>query len=124
MHWRQLGVWKESHEFALGIYRVCTKFPKEETFGVISQLRRASTSIPANIVEGHSRKSTREFLQYLYQARASLEEVRYLLLLSKDLNYLQGDKYNNLEHKSEKVSVMLNSLIKSLRNKLKTNRKT
>jgi four helix bundle protein len=74
--------------------------------------------VPANIVEGHSRKSSKEFMQFLYQARGSLEELRYFLLLSRDLEYLTQEAYNELEKESQTVSKMLNGLLKSVKQKL------
>jgi len=66
MHWKELEVWKESHELVFHIYKITSSFTNEEKYGIISQLRRCSSSIPANIVEGQSRNSTREYLQFLY----------------------------------------------------------
>jgi len=88
LHWKDLKVWQKVHQLVLEVYRVTTSFPKAEIYGVTSQLRRAASSIPANIVEGQSRQTTKEYLQFLYNARGSLEEVRYSLLLSHDLNFL------------------------------------
>jgi len=115
MHWRELEVWKKAHELVLEIYRVTSGFPKAEAFGIVDQLGRAAYSVPANIVEGQSRHTTKEYMQFLYQARGSLEEVRYFLLLSKDLGYLKGDVYGRLEEEYETASKLLNGLIKSLR---------
>lgn len=89
-HWRELNVWKKTHELVLEIYRVTAKFPRTEIYGLINQLKRAVYSVPANIVEGQSRQTTREYLQFLYNARGSLEEVRYFLLLSMELGYLNS----------------------------------
>ncbi|MDA8340270.1 MAG: four helix bundle protein [Nitrospiraceae bacterium] len=118
MYWKDLEVWKKAHEMVLKIYLIIAKFPDTEKYALSDQLKRAAYSIPANIVEGHSRKSSKEFVQYLYQARASLEELRYFLLLSKDLDYLSEDIYNELEIDSLAVSKMLNGLIGSVKNKL------
>jgi four helix bundle protein len=115
MHWRELEVWKKAHELVLEIYRVTSGFPKAEAFGIADQLRQAAYSVPANIVEGQSRHTTKEYMQFFYQARGSLEEVRYFLLLSKDLGYLKGDVYGRLEEEYETVSKLLKGLIKSLR---------
>ncbi len=72
-------------------------------------------SIPANLVEGQSRNTTREYLSFLYNARGSIEEVRYFLLLSKDLGYIEDEVYKEFEREYELVSKMLNGLIKSLK---------
>jgi len=118
MNWKKLKVWQETHSLVLEIYRVKTSFPKSETYGLVDQLKRAAYSVPANIVEGQSRNTTKEYLQFLYNARGSLEEVRYFLLLSYDLTFLKENKYKELEQKYESASKMLNGLIKSLRSKM------
>jgi four helix bundle protein len=100
------------------VYKITSDFPKAELYGLTSQVRRASVSIPTNVVEGFSRKSTKEYLQFLYNSRGSLEEVRYLLLLSQELNYLDENDYKSLEKQCEDVSKMLNGLISSLKGKL------
>lgn len=115
MHWKELEVWKASHELVLHIYKITSSFTNEEKYGIISQLRRCSSSIPANIVEGQSRNSTREYLQFLYNSRGSLEETRYFMLLSKDLGYISVRELKELELKFIKISKMLNGLIKSLK---------
>ncbi len=94
-----------------------TRSPKSETFGLVDQLKRAAYSIPANIVEGQSKNTTKEYIQFLYNARGSLEEVRYFLLLSFDLKFLPEKEYKELEQRYESASKMLNGLIKSLKSK-------
>jgi four helix bundle protein len=118
MLWKDLDVWKKSHELVLKVYEVTKTFPKNETYSLTDQIRRASSSIPANIVEGQSRNTTKEYLQFLYTARGSLEEMRYFLLLSKDLGYLDQTLFQSLERDGEVLSKMLNGLIKSLVSKL------
>lgn len=118
MNWKRLKVWQETHSLVLEIYKATSSFPKSETYGMVDQLKRAAYSVPANIVEGQSRNTTKEYLQFLYNARGSLEEVRYFLLLSFDLKFLKVNKYKELEQKYESASKMLNGLIKSLRSKL------
>ena len=115
MHWRDLKVWERSHELVLEIYKLTSSFPKTEIYGIMSQLRRSASSIPANIAEGQSRNSTKEYLQFLYNARGSLEETRYFLFLSKDLEYIEESEYDDLEQKYGEISKMLNGLIKKLR---------
>ena len=99
----------------LEVYRSAAAFPASEKFGLVDQLKRAASSIPANIVEGQSRHTTKEYLQFLYNARGSLEEVRYFLLLSRDLQFLSQQQYAAIEIRYEKISIMLNNLIKSLK---------
>ena len=115
MNWRKLKVWKETHSLVLEIYKVTSTFPKSETYGLVNQLKRASYSVPANNVEKQSRNTTREYLQFLYNSRGSLEEVRYFLLLSYDLKFLSENIYEELEKRYESASKMLNGLIKSLK---------
>ena len=88
-----------------------------QRYRLVDQICRSATSIPANIVEGQSRNTTKEYLQFLYNARGSLEEIRYHLLLAKDLGYLALDRYKEIKEKCREISLMLNSLIKSLERK-------
>jgi four helix bundle protein len=118
MYWSDLDVLKKSHKLVLQIYGVIVKFPVSEKYALSDQLKRAAYSVPANIVEGHSRHTSKEFIKFLYQARGSLEELRYFLMLSKDLNYLTHDIYSELEVESTILSKMLNSLIGSIKRKL------
>jgi four helix bundle protein len=115
MHWNQLEVWQRAHELVLDIYKMTSAFPRSESYGITDQLRRAAYSVPANIVEGQSRNTTKEYVQFLYNSRGSVEEVRYFLLLSRDLGYLKKEVYQKLENGYETVSRLLNGLIKSLK---------
>jgi len=90
---KKYDIWKLSHLFALEVYSITKEFPKEEIYGVTSQIRRASISIPTNISEGCGRDSDAEFNRFLAIALGSATEVEYLLLLSKDLNYISGSKF-------------------------------
>ena len=121
MQWKKLKVWQETHKLVLEIYKITARFPQSETYGLVNQLKRAAYSIPSNIVEGQSRNTTKEYLQFLHNSRGSLEEVRYFLLLSQDLGFLSTDSYQNLEQAYETASKMLNGLIKSLRGKIANN---
>lgn len=119
MHWRDLEVWRQAHAMVLETYRRTGGFPDEEKFGLTSQLRRAAISVPANIVEGNVRQSTREYIQFLCVARGSLEEARYYTLLAKDLGYLPQTEHDDLEAESESVSRMINALVNALRKRMK-----
>lgn len=114
----EVPVWQKAHGLTLEIYKITEKFPKSETFGIISQLRRASSSIPANITEGFYRKSTKELIQFLYNARGSYGETIYHLILAKDLKYLTEAEYRLLREDCEQIGKQLNGWIKSLRAKL------
>jgi len=117
--WRKLEVWKKAHQLVLDIYNVTSTFPTEERFRLTDQLCRSVVSVPANIVEGQSKQTTKEYLQFLYNARGSLEETRYYLILAKDLKYLGDGGYKCLEESCEAISKMLNSLILSLKERQK-----
>ncbi|HWS49045.1 MAG TPA: four helix bundle protein [Candidatus Methanoperedens sp.] len=111
MLYHNILVWKKAHEFTLQIYLITKKYPKDELFGIVSQMRRASSSVPANIVEGNARRSNKEFAQFLVQARGSLSETQYFLELSKDLEYISKIEYESLTELSIEVAKMLNSLL-------------
>jgi four helix bundle protein len=96
---RKYNAWQESHLFVLEIYQVTKEFPKEELFGLTSQLRRAVSSIPTNFAEGCGSNSEKEFARYLNIAIASCSEVEYLLLLTFDLKYLKSEIHPILETK-------------------------
>jgi four helix bundle protein len=115
MHWKGLRVWQETHQLVIDIYKMTQSFPKTEIYGLVDQLKRASFSVPANIVEGQSRNTTKDYLKFLYNSRGSLEEVRYFLLLAHDLKFISEKMYQEVETKYESSSKMLNSLISSLK---------
>lgn len=118
MLFEKLTIWQKSHDFTKKIYNLTSSYPKSEQYGITSQLRRSSSSVPANIVEGHSRKGTKEFINFLSQARGSLSESQYFLILSKDLGYLSQKDFDSIINLSEEISKMLNSFINTLRTKL------
>ena len=108
-----LRVWQKAHKLALQIYKISKKFPKSEMYGLSSQIRRAVVSIASNIVEGFERKSSKDSLHFYNIADGSLEEVKYQLLLSHDLEYIDDKAYKETLELAEEVSKMLNSWIKS-----------
>lgn len=116
--YRDLEVWNRAHAVVLQIYNLTNPFPRSEQSGIVSQLRRAAYSIPANIAEGFGRRSTRELLQFLAVANGSLEELRYFLLLSRDLRYLSPIDFANLEKELKAIAQMLEALARSLRQRL------
>lgn len=107
-----LEVFKEAHKFVLLIYTITRRFPNEEKFALTSQLRRAASSIVANTVEGNARGHSKEFVQFLSQAIGSLEEVKYHILLAKDLDYISKGDYNVLHDQAEVVGRFLSGLKK------------
>ncbi len=111
---KKYDIWKLSHQFTLTIYSISTSFPKDETYNLISQIRRSSLSIPTNIAEGCGRNSDKEFNQFLNIALGSATETEYLILLAKDLNYLDEVNYILLEQQINTIK----SKIYTLKNKL------
>lgn len=111
----KLIVWQKSHELALGIYELTKVFPKDELFGLTSQVRRAAVSVPSNIGEGKARDSSKEYKRFLLIARGSLEETKYQLLLAKDLQYISENKYKEILKQAEEVGKLLNGLLVKLR---------
>lgn len=112
----QLIVWQKAHALVLEVYKFTQNFPKQETYGLVSQMQRSAVSIPCNISEGKGRGSKKDYIRFLMIARGSLEELRYQLLLSKDLAYISVAKYNETEPKLIEIRKMLNALITQLRN--------
>jgi len=110
---RNLKVWIKSHQLTLDIYKSTQQFPKEELFGLVSQLRRASTSIPTNIAEGSGRKSEKEFIQFLSIALGSANEVDYLIELSKDLGFISQEVWTQLDQEINEIQSMLFVLIRN-----------
>jgi four helix bundle protein len=108
---RKLIVWQKSHTLALSIYRVTTPFPDYERFGLISQMRRAAYSIPANIAEGCGRAGRVELRQFLHLSLGSASELDYFLVLARDLQFLVPPQYSVLERGTREVKLMLAGLI-------------
>lgn len=109
-----LIVWQKAHELVLDVYRVTRSFPKEEVFGLTSQIRRAAVSAPSNIVEGFNRWGTEDKARFYNYSEASLEEVRYQLLLSADLGYADTTE---LQEKAKETKRILHSYIEAVRTK-------
>ncbi|MCK8816014.1 four helix bundle protein [Natroniella sulfidigena] len=114
-YFEKLKVWQKSHELVLEVYETIDSFPKSERFGLIDQIKRAVTSIPNNIAEGTGRNTSKELLRFLYVARGSLEEIKYLLILSRDLGYIEEDLYSNLKKDANIVGKLLNGFINSVK---------
>jgi four helix bundle protein len=94
--------------------KITSKFPKEELFGLTSQMRRAASSIPVNIAEGSMRQSEKEYRQFLYVARGSMAEIEVWIMMAKDLDYINENEYSSLSQKCDEIGKLLNGLIKSL----------
>jgi four helix bundle protein len=115
--YRDLLVWQKAKSLAVRIYRQTENFPKTETYGLRSQLRRAAVSIPSNVAEGQGRLTRGEFQQFLGHARGSLLELETQLAISFDLGYLAQSDFQNLEHETYQVMGLLNRLLESLQRK-------
>ncbi|HEV2799467.1 MAG TPA: four helix bundle protein [Pyrinomonadaceae bacterium] len=112
---RNLKAWGKAHELTLKVYSVSKTFPRDEAFGLTSQLRRACASIPANIAEGCGRNGDVELARFLSIAAGSASEVEYHLLLAHDLNYLNHAEYNQLDPEVNELKRMLTAFIYKLK---------
>jgi len=112
---KELIVWRKAHAVTLAIYAATRTFPKEELYGLTSQLRRSAASIGANIAEGCGRRSDGEMCRFLHIAYGSAAEVEYHLLLARDLHMLEENLYHQLEREIEEVQRMLTALIQRVR---------
>ncbi len=110
-----LIVWQEAHKLVLMIYEITKKFPKEELFGLVIQLRRAAVSITSNIAEGFSRHSSKEKMQFYSMAHGSLTEVENQLLIAKDVGYLRESDFSRISEQLTSVHRLLNGFIRSTR---------
>ena len=119
--YKTLNVWKEAHELTLLVYKQSASFPKEEKYGITSQLRRSAASIPTNIAEGCGRDGDAELKRFLQIAMGSACETEYLLLLSNSLNILNGESYEILQSKITTIMKMLAAFIKKIRHDNKSN---
>ena len=111
---RDLKVWIKAHELALDCYSVTANFPKNEIFGIVAQIRRAGSSIGANIAEGCGRSGDGEFQRFLQMAMGSASELENHLLLSRDLQYLEKSKHLDIESKVVEIKKMLAALIRKV----------
>jgi four helix bundle protein len=112
---RNLKVWERAHTLTLDVYQSSKSFPREEMYGLTSQMRRASASIGANIAEGSCRRGDVDFARFLQMAAGSTSELEYHLLLARDLKLLQTPDYQRLSGRAVEVKRMLTSLIQKLR---------
>ena len=115
MRFQDLLAYKKSFSIAMKIFEITKTFPKEETFGLTSQIRRSSVSIPSNIAEGSGRESTKDFLRYLYISLGSIFEMQTQLEIAKNIIYINEEEFNHLYEDSREIERMLVSLIKKLK---------
>ena len=119
-----LTVWQEAHRLTLEVYHLTVKFPGAEKYGIVSQLRRSSSSVPANIAEGFGRGTTKELLRCLQISRGELEETRYFILLSRDLGYVTPQDCKSIGEHCNRVGRLINALGSSLKRRLAQVRET
>ena len=112
---RELKVWEKAHLLTLKIYNVTKGYPKEELYGLTSQIRRACVSIPTNIAEGCVRSSDADFARFLYIALGSTSELEYLIVLSNDLKFIENKLQVELKNEINEIKKMLITLIKKLK---------
>ena len=112
--YRDLNVWKISYKFVLAVYVVTKKFPKDEVYGLTSQIRRSAVSIPSNIAEGSKRRSEKDFCHFLVIAQGSGAELETQLLIVEDLEYITEAEYTELTSLLDSVMKMLTVFIKKL----------
>ena len=115
--YRDLVAWQKAMDMVKSIYCCTQTFPKSETYGLVSQLRRAAVSVPSNIAEGHARQSTGEFKQFLGHACGSLMEIETQILIAEDLGYLDSTKSVPLLERTAEIGRILNGLLRALPNK-------
>ncbi|HOX10431.1 MAG TPA: four helix bundle protein [Candidatus Moranbacteria bacterium] len=106
-----LNTWKEGHKLVLMVYAITKKFPKEETYSLIDQMRRAATSITSNVAEGFGRHGYKEKIQFYYLAQGSLTELKNQLLISLDVGYLSKNDFNNIAKQANDTHKLLQGLI-------------
>lgn len=117
---KDLLVWQKGIALVKEVYKVIEKMPQEELFGLSGQIKRSVLSVPSNIAEGWGRNSTLSYLHFLKISRGSLFELETQLIIAKELEFISSDALNKIDKLIHELSKMLNSLIKSIKNKSKT----
>ncbi len=115
-NYKDLRVWEEAHRLTLDVYRATQSFPRDERFGLTSQMRRASVSIPANLAEGCGRRSDGELARFVQIAMGSGAELSYHLLLARDLGFVKNEEYAELDANLGRLMRMLSALSAKVRN--------
>ena len=110
-----LKAWQKAMELVVGVYRCTRSFPKEETYGLTSQMRRAAVSVPSNIAEGRGRFSNKELVHFLSNARGSLLELETQIIISQELGYLNQEQSNQLTEMTSETGRILNGLMNTFR---------
>jgi four helix bundle protein len=112
-NFKDIFAWQKAHQLTLFVYKLTKKYPKDELYGLVSQSRRAVVSVPSNLVEGFKRRGKLDDAHFCNIAQASLEELRYQLLLAKDLGYISKEEFEMAENMSEQTSKLISLWIKS-----------
>jgi four helix bundle protein len=119
-NYRDLQVWKKTHDLALELYRVSQRFPREEIYGITGQLRRAAVSIGANLAEGCGRRTSTELARFVRIALGSASELDYQLLLSRDLRFMAAEEFTSASAALTEVRKMLTSFLNSVEAQIET----
>lgn len=114
-NFRSIKAWQFADDLAVAVYRATEAFPSEERYGLVSQMRRSAVSVPANIAEGATRQSLREYVQFLFVAKGSLAELEYYLHLSRRLEYFNAARYQELSELHHHTGSTLHGLLASVR---------
>jgi four helix bundle protein len=120
VNYKQLTFFKKAHELTLEIYKITKEFPKEEKYGLCSQLKRASSSIGSNIAEGSVRSTLKDYKSFLHNALGSAKEIEYQLLLTKDLDYISSRTYDRLLEILDIIIGSLTNYMKKIEEQIKT----
>lgn len=107
-----LNVWKEGHQLVLMVYKITKTFPKEETYSLVDQMRRAASSITANIAEGFGRQGYKEKVQFYYLSKGSLSELKNFILIANDIDYLSKDQFKSIAEQANIVDQILQGFIR------------
>ena len=113
-NFKELMVWQKAIDLVTEIYKITRAFPKEEVFGLVSQMQRAAVSIPSNIAEGHERNSDKEFAQFLCIARGSLAELETQIIIAEKLSYITKEQRINILNNCYEIGRMINGLLKKI----------
>ena len=118
--YKKLAVTRKAHDLTLNLYRATEVFPRTEIFGLTSQIRRASSSINANLAEGSARGTDRDFLRFVRIALGSVSELEYHLVLARDLHFVSDDDFRSLEKQRAEVGAMLSGLATTVKARIRT----
>jgi four helix bundle protein len=114
----RLEVWRKAHQLTIRIYKLLSTFPGHERYSLMDQMKRACYSIPFNIVEGNERRSKKEYIQFLYTAKGSAAELKYQLILAKDLGYLEEKTFTLFLKEIDDITKMISGLLSYLRSQI------